>query len=54
MPVPTKPYCAQGCVSSFSKELSSQLQFLGRLELLFSSSSHPGLHELNSSSVQFH
>ena len=44
----------QGCVSSFSKELSSQLQFLGHLELQFSSSSFQGLHELSYSSVQFH
>ena len=44
----------QGCVSSFSKELSSQLQFLGHLELQFSSSSIQGLHELSYSSVQFH
>ena len=40
----------QGCVSSFSKELSSQLQILGHLELLFSLSSFQGLHGLKFSS----
>ena len=35
-------------------ELGSQVQFLGHLELQFSSSSIQGLHELSYSSVQFH
>ena len=45
---------AQGCESSFSKELSSQFKFLGQQELLFSSSSSRWMHELSYSSVQFY
>ena len=44
----------QGCDSSFSKELSSELKFPGHLELQFHSSSSYGMHELSYSSVQFH
>ena len=44
----------QGCSSYFSKELSSHIQFLQHLELLFQSSAFEGLHELSYSSVQFH
>ena len=35
-------------------ELGSQVQFLGHLELQFSSSSFQGLNELSYNSVQFH
>jgi len=44
----------QGCASSFPKELSSGLKFLGHLELQFRSSSSQPMHELSYSSVQFH